>query len=75
MVKAAKGVLVQSDPHTIQFILHMDSKLPAGSKAIMSRLSDTALFLKKDRVAFIREQLHLRTLRNTYEPEDEEDDE
>lgn len=69
-MRMQRGVLVSTDEATVIYLVHLNEQAPAIAKFILKQLDGKTLFVKKERVPFIRKALQAR-LNATIFDEDE----
>jgi hypothetical protein len=65
-----KGVLVSSDEATIIYLLHLNEQAPAPAKFVMATLDSKNIFVKKEKVGFIRRALDYRLQATIFDDEE-----
>ena len=70
MVQVNSGVLITADEATVVFILYLDECQSGSQKFVVRQLDARRLFIKADRVSFIKDKLAERLAETTYDGED-----
>jgi hypothetical protein len=71
-IRAARGVLVTSDEPTIVFISVLSENMPATERFILRKLDTRNLLIKREAIAYIKQQLAARLLQTTFDEDEEE---
>ncbi|CAL5219450.1 g1285 [Coccomyxa viridis] len=73
MVSAIRGVLLQCDVPTKEFIISLNESKPTNERFIIHDLDDIRLFVQPSVVEWLEERLKQFNEENTYQPPRRED--